>query len=142
MIAVSFAVAKALTVAYDRAFPREACGFLLGVSENRGGRIRRELVATAVVLARGAASHGEFAIPDSELRRITAWGEDRRLHIVALFHSHPSGDRRLSAADRAALRHSEWPWVVVTRSGGGDAAGVLTGYQSGHGARTVVRVGS
>jgi proteasome lid subunit RPN8/RPN11 len=56
-----------------------------------------------------------FEISHGELRRLRAYAEDQGLSVVALFHSHPSGDSRLSAGDRDALRYSEWPWVIVTR---------------------------
>jgi proteasome lid subunit RPN8/RPN11 len=98
--------------AYHQALPLEAVGFLLGSPG-------QESFASEVALVRGAAgARGEFAVPDYELRRVRAWADDRNLGIVALFHSHRSGDARLSRADEAALRHSEWPWVIVTRAPG------------------------
>lgn len=141
MIAISSAAAEALAVAYDKRLPREACGFLLGIRlGDWGGKLTAGLVATDIVLSRGSPSHGEFEIADFELRRIRAWSEDRRLHIVAPFHSHPSGDARPSAADRAALRDSEWPWVIVTRPGGRDTPVVMTGYLPGDAGRAAVQV--
>lgn len=112
-IVVSRPAAQAMEAACERALPLEASGFLLGV---RRGRERH---ATDIVLSQGgAAAHGAFEIADHELRRLKAWAEDRGLDILALFHSHPSGSLILSAADRAALRHSEWPWLVVARRPG------------------------
>jgi len=70
---------------------------------------------------------------------VQAWGEDRGLEIVALFHSHPSGDARLSAADRASLAHSRWPWVIVTR-GPGRVAPALTGYRPGEARPMQIRI--
>jgi proteasome lid subunit RPN8/RPN11 len=96
-----------LRAAYREALPLEAAGFLLG----------SEQLVREVALARGSAGgRGEFSVPDYELRRIRAWAAERKLRIVALFHSHPGGDVRLSPADEAALRHSEWPWVVITQA--------------------------
>jgi proteasome lid subunit RPN8/RPN11 len=132
---ISRRAAEALAIARDRAFPAEACGVLLGA--RRG----RRMFASEIVVSRtSTASRGEFEIPDFELRRIKAWGEDRHLQMLAIFHSHPSGDHRLSAADRAALRHSEWPWLIVTRSRARDAPVVLTGYRPGDARRTAVHV--
>jgi proteasome lid subunit RPN8/RPN11 len=100
-----------LALAFDRALPLEVCGFLVGRRGQRG------LQVTDIVVARGATGErGAFAIPDYEARRAKAWAEDRGLLILALFHSHPSGDRQLSESDRAALHHCAWPWVIVTRS--------------------------
>jgi proteasome lid subunit RPN8/RPN11 len=131
---VSLSAAKAVATARAYALPREACGFLLGMQRDDG------IAVTDVVVSRtSSAAYGAFEIPDVELRRVKAWGEERHLQIVAVFHSHPSGDRRLSDADRAALRHSEWPWVVVTRLNG-DTAAVLTAYRAGDGAAIAIRV--
>jgi proteasome lid subunit RPN8/RPN11 len=124
-----------LAAACEEALPLEVAGFLLGIQ--RGC----ETLASEFVLARGSAGgRGEFEIPDHEVRRIEAWAQDRRLHIVALVHSHPSGDSRLSAADQAALRYSDWPWAVVTRP---SRTGIeFAAYRPGDAARLPCRVGS
>ena len=105
---MSPSAAEAMKAACEQAFPLEAAGLLLGILRGR------ERVATDIVLARGgAATHGEFEIADHELRRLRAWAEDRGLDILALFHAHTSGSLCLSAGDRAGLRRSEWPWLIV-----------------------------
>lgn len=101
----------------------EACGALLGRVLGDG------LFAEDVVLARGPAAQGAFEIPDHELGRMAACAEGHGLCIVAIFHSHPSGVSDLSAADRASLRWSRWPWVVVACSTG--QAGTLAAYAAG-----------
>jgi proteasome lid subunit RPN8/RPN11 len=89
----------------------EACGFLLGPLRDS------HLLVTEILLHRGPSQRrSSFSIPDHELRRANAYAEDRGLRILALFHSHPSGDATLSPGDRAALRYSAWPWAIVTRS--------------------------
>ena len=119
----------ALALAFDRALPLEVCGFLVGQRGQRGPQIMD------IVIARGSTGeHGAFAIPDYEVRRAKAWAEDRGLLILALFHSHPSGDRQLSDSDRAALRYCGWPWVIVTRSRREPAIS-LAGYGPGDGRR-------
>jgi proteasome lid subunit RPN8/RPN11 len=125
-----------LALAFDRALPLEVCGFLVG---RRG---QRRLQVTDIVVARSATGErGAFAIPDYEARRAKAWAEDRGLLILALFHSHPSGDRQLSDSDRAALHHCAWPWVIVTRSSREPAIS-LAGYGPGDGRRFDVRLDS
>jgi len=111
--------AAILRQACARAAPMEACGALLG----------DDILAEDVLLARGAAARGAFEIPDHELRRMGARAEGRALRIVAIFHSHPSGTSELSAADRASLRWSRWPWVVVAC--GANAAATLAAYAAG-----------
>jgi proteasome lid subunit RPN8/RPN11 len=125
-LVVDVRLPRALGELAERAQPREVCGLLFA----------RDGLAVAVAFAPAVAAvawPGGFEIPDAELRRIRAWGVDRGLQVVALFHSHPSGDPRLSASDRAALRYSEWPWIVVTHDRRNGSA-VLTGYARGDGA--------
>jgi proteasome lid subunit RPN8/RPN11 len=130
---VACSAADALAAACEQAFPLEVAGFLVGA------RHGDEIAASEFVLARGAAGgRGEFNIPDHEWRRIEAWAHDRRLHIVALVHSHPSGDSRLSEADQAALRYSDWPWSVVTRLSRTDME--FAAYRPGDVARLPCRV--
>jgi proteasome lid subunit RPN8/RPN11 len=125
-----------LALAFDRALPLEVCGFLVGQRGPRGPQIM------AIVIARGSTGeHGAFAIPDYEARRAKAWADDRGLLILALFHSHPSGDRQLSESDRAALHHCAWPWVIITRSSREPAIS-LAGYGPGDGRRFAVRLDS
>ncbi|MGX7678334.1 Mov34/MPN/PAD-1 family protein [Jatrophihabitans sp. DSM 45814] len=130
---VARSAADALAAACEQAFPLEVVGFLVGA------RHGDDMAASEFVLARGAAGgRGEFDIPDHEVSRIQAWAQDRRLHIVALVHSHPSGDSRLSETDQAALRYSDWPWSVVTRV---SRTGIeFAAYQPGDAARLPCRV--
>jgi proteasome lid subunit RPN8/RPN11 len=104
-------VSRALASACDQAHPLEACGFLLGSLEHS------HPLATEILLhCETSRRRGSFSIPDHEIRRVAAYAEDRGLRILALFHSHPSGDATLSPRDCAALRYSAWPWAIVTRS--------------------------
>ena len=87
------------------------------------------------MVARGSTGeHGAFAIPDYEARRAQAWAKDHGLLILALFHSHPSGEAQLSEGDRAALRYCALPWVFVSRSRRKQAIR-LSGYGSDDGRR-------
>jgi proteasome lid subunit RPN8/RPN11 len=110
-LSITDLVSSALASACDQARPLEACGFLLGPPQDS------HPIATELLLLRETSQRrGSFSIPDHELRRVAAYAEDHRLRILALFHSHPSGDPTLSPGDRAALRYSAWPWAIVTRS--------------------------
>ena len=125
--------AKGITAAHGKAWPREACGFLLG-----DDRQKRPIV-TEVVIARGLAGHRDaFEISDYELRRVRSYAEDNGLCIVALSHSHASGETRLSKGDRSAPRYSAWPWVIVTRSGPVMAI-TLSAYAAGNAAPRAIK---
>jgi proteasome lid subunit RPN8/RPN11 len=96
---------------FEAAYPRECCGVLLG---SRDGT---HLIVQRVVSTVNAFNMvGGFAIPDHEMRRVRLLAAEAGLSIVAVFHSHPSGSTELSSNDRAALEHSEWPWVIVTEN--------------------------
>ncbi len=97
---------------YERAAPQECCGLLLGVRRARGAVVRR-----VVETLNAFSMCGGFVIPDHELARARRVAASERLSILAVFHSHPEGARTLSHADRDALSHSEWPWVVLTQDG-------------------------
>jgi proteasome lid subunit RPN8/RPN11 len=60
------------------------------------------------------SGRGGFAIPDHELRRVHLFVAESGLDCLAVYHSHPTGDARLSERDRFALAYSELPWVIIT----------------------------
>ena len=99
----------ALRRAIETAYPRECCGVLLGRSD-----AARMVVQRVVGTLNAVSAVGGFAIPDHEMRRVRLLAAEAGLSIVAVFHSHPSGSAELSSSDRAALEHSEWPWVILT----------------------------
>jgi proteasome lid subunit RPN8/RPN11 len=94
--------------------PFEACGFLPGWADGSDFH--------GIDVARPAGAAGSldgFELSDREIARVTAYAADRGLAIVAMFHSHPSGFPDLSETDRSAIRHSQWPWILLTRSQAG-----------------------
>jgi [CysO sulfur-carrier protein]-S-L-cysteine hydrolase len=97
--------------ALDAAAPRECCGFLLGEREAERLVVRRVLEITNSV-----RTVGGFEIPDSEIRRVRRLAASWSIMILGVYHSHPDGQEGLSGIDRAAMAHSEWPWVIVTAS--------------------------
>jgi proteasome lid subunit RPN8/RPN11 len=97
--------------ACEAAYPRECCGVLLGITDGT-----RLIVRRVISTVNAVSTIGGFAIPDHEMRRVRLLAAEWGLPIVAVFHSHPSGSTELSSSDRAALAHSEWPWVIVTQN--------------------------
>ena len=88
---------------------------------------------TEIALSRSSPGDCDaFELPDYEIRRITAYARDLGLLVIAVFHSHPSGSIELSEGDRASIGHSEWPWVLVTRSAATQNL-VLTAYARSNG---------
>jgi proteasome lid subunit RPN8/RPN11 len=56
---------------------------------------------------------GGFAIPDYEQRRVERLARELFLKIVAVYHSHPSGDWELSLTDLKHLGRSKLLWIIV-----------------------------
>jgi len=100
-------VRAALLQALDDSGRSEICGFLFGQPVGRGdGQGFRRL--------RNYGGGGEFRIDQSELDSVLRDLERHGAPVLAFVHSHRSG-LGLSSADRAALRGSRWPWLVVMR---------------------------
>jgi proteasome lid subunit RPN8/RPN11 len=105
---------RALVAACERAYPREACGWLAasGVREaTTGGR-------------------DAFAFSDDDLLALVA-AMRSAAPPRALFHSHPDGDAGLSAADRASLALHPLPHVVVAVAGGRAHAATVYAWRNG-----------
>jgi proteasome lid subunit RPN8/RPN11 len=87
---------------------RECCGFLLGAYADQ-----RIVVHHAASVRNAAGRPGSFAIPDHERRRIERLAQTLELRVVAVYHSHISGNQELSEADQQSLLSSDIPWAVV-----------------------------
>jgi proteasome lid subunit RPN8/RPN11 len=88
--------------------PHEACGFLLGIYNEEAAVIKR-----ACAVTNAAARYSSFAIADYERYRIERLARGLDLEIMAVYHSHPSGDGRLSGVDHRCLSYSKLPWVII-----------------------------
>lgn len=100
-----------LRFAKENADPRECCGVLFGVRDDK-----RLIVSRVINTINAASTNSSFAIPNHEMRRVRLLAALANMDIIAVFHSHPSGSTELSRSDQAALAHSEWPWVIVTQN--------------------------
>lgn len=106
-------VAHALHTHLRAELPRECCGFLLGTRMGNG-----MIITHSVPTLNAEPGCGAFAIPDVEVQRVRDLATREGMDVLALYHSHPGGNAALSASDAAALRCSEWPWLIITE---GDA---------------------
>ena len=88
------------------AAPREACGVLLGREEGCDGTIVR-----VARLANRAHGRGRFELDPRQIVRLERAARRAGLTAVGVWHSHPAGDARPSAAD---LREGGgWPHHVI-----------------------------
>jgi proteasome lid subunit RPN8/RPN11 len=86
------------------ALPHECCGLLGG----HGGDVT-ELFAASNQLA----SPNAFEIPPQELFDIFRELRARKLELVGIYHSHPTGDNTPSQRDRERAYYSEAAYVIV-----------------------------
>lgn len=92
------------------AAPREACGLVA----YRGSRPVRLLPLPNV-----SPGRGRFEIAPADFHRALTAAERRGWRVGGLYHSHPRGPARPSAADAAAGWDPEWVSFVTGRTWGG-----------------------
>ena len=99
------AVYRALVEEARGSLPNECCGLLGG----RGGRVARMFPA-----ANALRSPAAYEIRPRELFEIFRQLRAEKLELVAIYHSHPTGDNSPSARDRERAYYSEAAYVIVT----------------------------
>jgi proteasome lid subunit RPN8/RPN11 len=116
-----------LAAAAVAAYPREACGLLIG----RVGVRAVEIVEVVVAANAAEAPHRAFVVPAPAWFAATASATARGLSVVGVWHAHPDGAAVPSAADAVAAWNDQACVIVaVTRT----EAGALRAYWRRHGA--------
>lgn len=102
------ATLAAMHDAVRRAYPDEACGFLLGLDRRVSG----------VRIARNVADHPRRAYVAHPEDVLAAFEEARAkdVNVLGVFHSHPDGKAELSATD-LAIGQAGWIYVVIATRG-------------------------
>lgn len=93
----------------ERAYPREACGLLLG----RGERIEQVLPARNI----HPSPRTHFEIDPQALVDAHRAARQGGPEVLGYYHSHPSGSAEPSAADRAQASGDGRIWAIVGRHG-------------------------
>lgn len=110
------AVLAAMRAHAARAYPEEACGFLLGTADPAGATKDVARAEPARNAHREQATH-RFLIEPLDLLAAEERAQREGLDVVGFYHSHPSGAARPSETDRALA----WPWyayvIVAVRDG-------------------------
>jgi proteasome lid subunit RPN8/RPN11 len=88
-----------------RQAPLEACGLLAG----RAGRVERLLA-----MENAERSPARFRMDPLEQLRAFEWIEERGLHLLGIFHSHPAGPEAVSPTDIAEASYAV-VHIVVSR---------------------------
>ena len=107
----------------EHAYPREACGLLLGRLEPREGK-GPKLVAVSLHPAANvhAGSEDRFELRPQDLVSADAAAREAGLDIVGVYHSHPDAAAEPSEHDRRGAQ-AMWPSVIVEVRGAGAGGG-------------------
>ena len=87
----------------------EICGVLVGTVHNGIG-----MAEGLYMLTNTDSRPGWFGILDSDVNRMKSYAQRQHMDLVAVFHTHKSGNLDLSVSDKAALLESDLPWLVCT----------------------------
>lgn len=116
MILLAPGIAPAIEAAAREAFPREACGLLLGRRDGERLRVSRMLPADNVAADPFRGFELDPALRFRVEREQRAGGED----LLGHWHSHPTGRAEPSATDRAMQYEPDLVWLIC----GVDAEGM------------------
>jgi proteasome lid subunit RPN8/RPN11 len=106
-------VLAALKSAAVRSRDREACGVLLGRLAADGWVVRR----VVNLPNRAADARSAFLLDGPAMRRAERRARRAGLDVVGVFHTHPAGPARPSAADRAGALPGYLQVVAAARAG-------------------------
>lgn len=117
MISISPAQLEQITDAAQRAYPREACGLIVGQRFDAEAWRISEIIESPNILAGGAADRFEV---DPRLRIDT----ERRLRdeedaVIGHYHSHPDHPAWPSDTDLKMAFEPELVWLIVATSENG-----------------------
>jgi len=119
--------ASTIQRAAERAYPNEACGLLIGCSEEGGWRVTQAVAGANV----HSEPHHRFEV---DPRLVFDWM--RRLRggpevLIGHFHSHPDGLAEPSAIDRDSAYDEHAIWVIAAVPGG--RFGAIRAFRLGEG---------
>lgn len=108
MRALTTAQVAELTAAARAALPNECCGFLAGTAD---------AVEAILPVVNELASPVAFRTEARSTLAAFRTMRDRGWDLLAVYHSHPTGDAVPSAADLRGNTYGPIPWVIVTPAG-------------------------
>ncbi|MDR0828232.1 MAG: M67 family metallopeptidase [Desulfovibrio sp.] len=104
----------------EKAYPHECCGFLLGLTDEEGGRTVTE-IQPVENSREEEARRRRFRIEPDDFMRVERQARAGNLEVVGFYHSHPDHPALPSEHDLAdALPY--YSYVIVAVSGGAVAA--------------------
>lgn len=112
------AVLEGIELEAKKAFPREACGILVG---KKG----EEAITGAVPSPNRARSGNEFLIDPGVQLKTQRETRARGLSVIGIYHSHPSGESDPSIADKKGPSSPGLFWLITALKTRGEAKTVL-----------------
>jgi proteasome lid subunit RPN8/RPN11 len=91
--------------------PLESCALLLG--DNKVGNSIESVVVDAISVRNNDRSSVSFSIEPEELLDVYQLAEARRLQVVGIFHSHPSGPIP-SFTDQMYMKINPVAWLIYS----------------------------
>jgi proteasome lid subunit RPN8/RPN11 len=101
--------ASAIATAVERAYPNEACGLLIGRSDEAGWHITRAVVGSNVHPEPKRRFEVDPRLVFEWMRKLRGGAES----VVGHFHSHPDGPAAPSETDRASAFDRSALWVIA-----------------------------
>lgn len=99
-----------MLAAASASHPDEACGLLFGHRDRDLWRVEAASVAANVA----ADPRHRFEVDPRHLFAAQRAARTGGPSIVGVWHSHPDGPARPSAADRAGITDPAWVWIIVS----------------------------
>ncbi len=110
------AVLDGIERAAEAAWPREACGLLLGRTMGRPVVVEVTRAAPSENVA--ADPERSFEVAPALFARLAADPASGGARLVGLYHSHPDGPAAPSPRDRAAAWQDGWIWLITAVADG------------------------
>jgi proteasome lid subunit RPN8/RPN11 len=105
MLCIPYERQRELREAAEAAYPREACGILLGRREQSGDVVARVIACRNV----DAEPERRYSLDPRELILTQREAREQGLEILGFYHSHPDHAAKPSEAD---LREAQWTGCV------------------------------
>lgn len=100
---------KILASYADNEKPNESCAILFGSVDEQKTTVK-EIFLTKNI----EASPVNFTISNDELIKVYKTAEDKKMQVVAIFHSHPNSEAYPSETDKKFMQSNPVVWVIYS----------------------------
>ncbi len=93
----------------DNEKPNESCAILFGSADGQKTTVK-EIFLTKNI----EESPVNFTISNDELIKVYKTAEDKKMQVVAIFHSHPNSEAYPSETDKKFMQSNPVVWVIYS----------------------------